>query len=138
MTQTTDDVVDILSGATLFADLVRPQLESVAHIFEEQWFNDGERILHRGFTGSGFYLIIEGTASVRFEDHEIETLGRGDFFGEGSVLLGEAPSADVCAVGGLRCLVLGGSQLQEFLLTYPPVMYRMLQAEAMKLRKTVR
>ena len=55
-------------------------------------------------------------------------------FGEISVLLGEPPAGDVVAMGPLRCLALPGPDLEVFLLTYPRVSYRMLQAEARRVR----
>lgn len=131
-----DEIVDVLAGLALFADLQRPQLEAVAHTFEEQWFPQGQRVLRQGFTGTGFYLIIEGEAGVEVNGEELSRLSRGDFFGEISVLLGEPPSADVVALTPLRSLMLSGSELEEFLLAHPSVMFRMLQAEARKLRKT--
>jgi CRP-like cAMP-binding protein len=131
-----DEMIDVLAGLTLFADLQRPQLEAAAHTFEEQWFPEGQRVLRQGFTGTGFYLIIEGEAGVEVNGEELSRLSRGDFFGEISVLLGEPPSADVVALAPLRCLMLSGPELEEFLLAHPKVMFRMLQAEARKLRKT--
>lgn len=131
-----DEVVDTLAGLTLFADLSRPEIEAVAHTFEEEWIGEGQRVLRQGFAGSGFYLILEGEASVQVDGREVTRLARGDFFGEVSVLLGEKPTADVVALRSLRCLVLAGPELRGFLLAYPHVCYRMLQAEANKLRKT--
>ena len=133
-----DDVVDAIAGFALFADLSTPQLESVAHTFEERWFPEGERVLRQGLTGSGFYVIIEGSCSVRVDGEERATLGRGDFFGEVSILLGESPVADVVALGPLRCLVLAGPEVESFLVGHPRVMYRMLQASARRLRNANR
>lgn len=132
----TDEIVDILGGLSLFADLSRPELEEVAHTFEEEWFTGGQRILRQGFTGSGFYVIIDGEASVARDGTEIAKLSRGDFFGEISLLLGESPVADVSSTGQLHCLVLAGPALEEFLLGHPSVTYRMLQALARRLRVT--
>jgi CRP-like cAMP-binding protein len=132
-----NDVIDVLGGLALFADLRRPQLESVAHTFEEEMFAEGQRVLRQGFQGSNFYVIIEGEAAVRVNGEELATLGRGDFFGEVSALLGEPPTADVVALRPLRCLVLGGTEMREFLLANPPVTFRMLQAEARRLRATI-
>jgi CRP-like cAMP-binding protein len=81
----------------LFADLSRAQLEAVAHSFEEVWFGEGERILREGLSGTGFYVILDGEAAIRAGGREAAVLGRGDFFGEVSALLGELPSADVVA-----------------------------------------
>ncbi|HZB04492.1 MAG TPA: cyclic nucleotide-binding domain-containing protein [Actinomycetota bacterium] len=131
------DVVDLLAGMALFADLQRPQLESVAHTFDEEMFSEGQRIIRQGFQGSNFYVILEGEAAVRVDGSELATLGRGDFFGEVSVLLGEPPTADIVALRSMRCLVLAGGDVAEFLVSQPRVMLRMLQAEARRLRATI-
>ena len=134
MTDSNRDIVDLLASLTLFGDLNRPQLEAVAHTFEEEWFSEGQRILRQGFTGTGFYVILEGEAAVRIDGVQRATLGKGDFFGDISILLGEPPVADVVALRPLRCLVLGGPDTEPFLNAYPKVMYRMLQAVARRLR----
>jgi CRP-like cAMP-binding protein len=135
--QAQGDITQTLSGIGLFADLTRPQLEEIAHTFDEQYFSPGERILRKGFTGSGFFVVVEGEASVEVEGNKIARLGRGDFFGEISILLGEPPSTDIVATSPLKCLVLAGSDVQPFLEAHPKVMFRILQAEAAKLRSTI-
>ena len=134
----TGEIPDLLAGLALFADLNRPQLEGVAHTFAEEWYPEGQRILRQGFTGTGFYVIIDGEAAVRVDGEDRATLGRGDFFGEVSVLLEEPPVADVVALRPLRCLHLAGPAVHEFLLAHPPLMYRMLQAQARRLRNANR
>jgi CRP-like cAMP-binding protein len=135
---TTDELVDSIAGMALFADLTTPQLEAVAHRFEERLFPEGERILRQGLSGSGFYVIVEGAASVVVDGTARATLVRGDFFGEVSILLGESPVADVVALRSLRCLVLPGSDVELFLVEHPRVMFRMLQAQARRLRNANR
>ena len=135
---TPDEIVDQIAGFALFADLTTPQLERVAHMFEERLYSDGERILRQGLSGSGFHIILDGDAAVLIDGQQRATLGRGDFFGEVSILLGEPPVADVVATRPLRCLVLGGPGVQAFLTDNPPVMYRMLQAQARRLRNANR
>jgi len=132
------NIADVLGTLKLFADLSRPQLEAAVHTLEEDWYSEGQRILRQGLTGSGFHIILEGEAAVKLADRDVAKLGRGDFFGEISVLLGEPPTADVVALGPLRCVVLPGPLLQEFLETNPKVMFRMLQAEAGRLRNSLR
>lgn len=132
------DVIESLAGFSLFADLSRPELEAVAHTFDEEWFGEGQRILRQGFTGSGFYVILEGDASVHIDGQERAKLSRGDFFGEMSILLDEPPNADVVANTPLRCLVLARSDLSEWLSSMPSVTLRMLKAELRRLRDTGR
>jgi putative ABC transport system ATP-binding protein len=131
-------LVDTLSGLALFADLTRPQLEQVAHRMAEDSYPAGQRILRQGFTGSGFFVILDGEVAVMIDGEERARLGKGDFFGEMSVLLGEPPIADVVALRQLRLLHLGGPELEDFLLQHPPVMYRMLRTIALRLRDASR
>ena len=135
MAITRNPLVDTLAGLSLFADVGAAQLNSIAHVMDERRYGDGERILRQGITGSAFYVILEGEAAIRVNGKDYGTLGRGDFFGEISILLGEPPVADIVALHTLRCVIIPGPDLQAFMLTHPPVMYRMLQAEARKLKQ---
>jgi len=135
---TRDEIADTLAGFTLFADLTTPQLLGVAHTFEETFFPEGQRILRQGLTGSGFYVILDGEAKVIVDGADRAILSKGDFFGEVSILLGEPPSADVVATRPLRCIVLAGTGVEPFLVAHPQVMFRMLQAQARRLRNANR
>ena len=128
-------VIDQLAGLALFADLGRPQLTAVAHTFSEESYPPGQRLLRQGFTGTGFYVILDGEVSVGIDGDERVRLGRGEFFGEMSIILGEPPVADITAVTPLRVLHLPGPDLQAFLLAHPTVLYRMLQSVARRLAR---
>lgn len=128
------ELTDNLAGLGLFADLSRPELESVAHSFDEAWFPEGQRVLRQGFRGGGFFVILEGEVTIRVDGEDRARLGRGDFFGEVSILLGEPPVADVVALSPLRTAHLAGSQLADFLVDHPRVMYRLLRDQTRRLR----
>lgn len=132
-----EDLAESLSRFNLFADLGRPQLEAIADPDRERWFSEGERILRRDMSGSGFYVILDGEASVQLGGEELNRLRSGDFFGEVSTLLGVDPTADVVATGPLHCLEIPGPKLEAFLLDYPRVMLRMLQTEARRLQEAL-
>ena len=127
-------IAERLGQLALFADLRWPELESVAHAFDEEVFAPEQRVLRQGLSGSAFYVILDGEASVTIDGVERRRLGRGEFFGEISALTGEPPSADVRAETVLRCLVIPGPQLEGFLLARPSVTVRLLQAEARRRR----
>jgi CRP-like cAMP-binding protein len=135
---TREEIADILAGFALFGDLQTPQLLGVAGTFEEVYFPQGERILRQGLTATGFYVILEGSADVTIDGTKRSELHRGDFFGEVSILLGEPPTADVVAVTPMSCLAMPGAAVEPFLVSYPRVMYRMLQAQARRLRNANR
>jgi CRP-like cAMP-binding protein len=132
------ELVDTLAGLALFADLSRPQLEQVSHKMSEESFPEGQRILRQGFSGTGFYVILDGEVAIRIDGQEVARLAKGDFFGEMSVLLGEPPVADVVALRQLHVLHLGGPELEGFLRDHPSVMLRMLKTVAMRLRNASR
>ncbi|MFV2062468.1 MAG: cyclic nucleotide-binding domain-containing protein [Chloroflexota bacterium] len=131
-------ILDALAGLALFSDLDRPQLEAVAHTMSEESFPAGQRILRQGFSGAGFYVILDGEVAVRVDGEDVARLGKGDFFGEISLLLGDAPIADVVTVSMVQALQLAGPEMREFLLAYPQVMYRMLQSVSRRLDRANR
>lgn len=133
-----EELADTIAGFALFADLTTPQREHLVDVFTEQWFADGERVLRQGLSGSGLYVILDGSAAIRIDGIDRNTLRAGDYFGEISCLLGESPTADIVAIGPLRCLVLSASQIEGFLKSNPAVMYRLLQGEARKVRMTTK
>ena len=135
---TRDEIVDQIAGFALFADLTTPQLQRIAHMFEEEAYPEGARVLRQGLSGSAFHIILDGEAAVVIDGQQRSVLSRGDFFGEVSILLGEAPGADIIASRAMRTLVLPGSAVKNVLLENPPLMYRMLQAQARRLRNANR
>ena len=132
-----EDLVDTLRRFNLFADLDRAQLEAIADPDSERSFAAGERILRRGMSGSGFYVILDGEATVTLGGEELNRLRQGDFFGEISTLLDEPLTADVTAETPVRVLEIPGPRLEVFLLSYPKVMLRMLVTEARRLQEVL-
>src|SRR2546428_12461446 len=132
-----DDITEALAGLAIFADLSRPELERVAHMLEERYFAQDERILRQGLSGSGFYIVLEGEAAAIASGKHVAKLGRGEFFGEISVLLGEPPTADIVATRPLRCLVLSAGSLEGFLKKTPRVLYRTLQTTDSRRSNTI-
>jgi CRP-like cAMP-binding protein len=87
------ELVRSLAGLSLFADLHDPDLEAIADPEWERRFAEGERVLRRGLSGGGLFVILEGEAAVLIPDSEPRRLRRGDFFGEVSTLLQCKPTA---------------------------------------------
>ncbi len=132
-----EDLVETLRRFNLFADLDRAQLEAIADPDSERSFAAGERILRRGMSGSGFYVILDGEATVKLGDEELNRLRQGDFFGEISTLLDEPLTADITADTPVRVLESPGPRLEAFLLSYPKVMLRLLVTEARRLQEVL-
>lgn len=135
-----------LSGITLFADLTPSQLQAVEQAFAEQHAEPGQRLLREGYEGTGFYVVLSGEASLLKGGEPVQSAGengepsrpvvlrRGDWFGELSVLFGESPVADVVATTPMTLLVLPTNELEEFLLRFPKIMFRLLKGVAWRAR----
>lgn len=134
----TGRLVDQLSSMALFADVPGPRLEAIGLQFEETFVAGGQRVLRQGIAGSAFYVILDGEAAVRVDGTDRATLGRGEVFGEMSILLEEPPVGDVVALSDLRCATLPGPRVEEFLKQNPEVMFRLLQSLARRLRNANR
>jgi len=132
-----EDLVETLRRFNLFADLDRAQLQAIADPDSERSFAAGERIMRRGMSGMGFYVILEGDATVTLGGEELNRLRPGDFFGEISTLLDEPLTADITAETPVRVLEIPGPRLKAFLLSYPQVMFRMLVTEARRLQEVL-
>ena len=73
--ETRASLVDTLAQTSLFADLSRPELEAVAHEFDEEAFAEGQRVLRQGLSGSSLYVILDGAAVVQRDGTEIARRG---------------------------------------------------------------
>src|SRR5262245_8886860 len=131
--------VDSLARLALFADLGAPELETIAHQVSEERYGRNTKVLRQGLSGSNFFVILDGEASVRIDGQTRAQLRAGEFFGEVSLLLGEPVQADVVAESEeLRCAILPGLELRPLLLKHPQVTVRMLEMGARRLRSANR
>ena len=84
----------------------------------------GVRLVGEGATGSSFFVLCEGSASVTAGGEELEALGPGDFFGE-IALLGEGRrTATVTTTAAARVLVLFGDDFRHLQTNFPAVAAR--------------
>lgn len=129
-------LVESVSRLALFVDLSYSEIEAVLPMVEEALYYEGQWVVRRGEVDVGLNIIVDGEVSVVLEGDELAALSQGSFFGEISALLGEPTVADVIARTPLQCLHLEPEDVEEFLVANPRVMFRMLQAEARRLRTT--
>ena len=105
------DKIRFLEHVPLFSKLSAGQLQKVARSVVEREYETGDEILPQGKEGIGLFIVVSGGAqAVRERDDGtqivVNTFGWGDFFGELSLLDGEARTASVFATAQTECLVL--------------------------------
>jgi len=97
-------------------------------------FADGEFIVREGDGGHEMFIVQSGNVIVRRGGAEVARLGKGEFFGEMSVLESSARDADVIAHGRTRVLALGSGALFVRLRRDPSFALELLQALSSRVR----
>ena len=91
----------------------------------DESFPTGHVIVNEGELGDAFFLVLEGSLSVRIGGTdagcEVAQLKHGNFFGEIAALLGESRSANVVCLAPTRLLRFGGPRISALLTGYPRV-----------------
>jgi CRP-like cAMP-binding protein len=84
-----------------------------------------------GEGGVGFFIVVDGSASVSVGDAVVNSLGPGDWFGE-MALLGEGGkrTATVTATSDLRCLGMTVWEFRPFLAANPDAAWQILATMA--------
>jgi len=100
-------------------------------------FEDGEIIFDEGDEGIDLYVIQAGQVRITrggtAEPRIVANLRAGDFFGEMSVVLGEARTARAVAIGQTELLELDGETLEAMCIERPEIAIRMIQRLAVRL-----
>ena len=96
----------VIADVDLFRDLSKAQLKRLAGAASEVLHPPGKAVATEGGGALAFHLIIEGSATVSKDGHELRTLGPGDYFGEISMIDGRPRSATVTALEGLTVMAI--------------------------------
>ena len=117
-----------LKQVPLFGDLTERQLKKLARSFKRRAFAAGVTPVREGqMSGVGFFVIAEGTASVTANGVQVGTLGRGDHFGELSLISERPRTATVTAEEPLQCLELPMWDFKRFVKDNPDVAWKLLR-----------
>jgi len=128
------DAASMLGTVPFFSGLDGKKRKSLVSNGKEMTYKAGDFIVREGAMGVGFYLILDGKAEVRKGNRILATLGRGQFFGEMS-LIDELPrSADVIAVSPTKCWALTSWAFAGVLKTNPELALHMLKEMVKRVR----
>jgi CRP/FNR family cyclic AMP-dependent transcriptional regulator len=127
-------IAGILASVPLFATLSKAQVRRLAETAKDRRFTAGDAMVKQGDKGIGFYLILEGTASVEKGGRPVASLGPGQFFGEMALLDDQPRTADVRATSGVKCLVLSSWEFWAAVGDEPEVLRTLLKETVRRLR----
>ena len=134
MTQTLDDRTRLLAGTRLFASVDADGLARIAARIKEVDIPAERVVARQGEIGTGFYVIVAGSARVVRDGATIAHLGPGDFFGELSVLDGRPRVAQVVSDEPTTCLALASWDFEAVVVEQPTVALAILRGLAGRLR----
>jgi len=130
-----DSKVAQLAKVRLFSSLNKKELGLVAKASDVVSVPAGTQIVTEGTSGREFYLLLEGSATVRRNGRKIATLGPGDYFGEMALLDRGPRSATVVADTDCSLLVLGQREFLAVIDQVPVVALKLLVSMAARLRE---
>jgi CRP/FNR family cyclic AMP-dependent transcriptional regulator len=123
-----------LRRVPLFAGIGDRELGRLANQLTPRSFQEGTTVTQEGGSGVGFFLVLEGNATVTVGGQKRRTLGPGDHFGE-VALLDEGPrTATIVAATDLKCVGMTAWEFKPFVENHPAAAWPLLQALARELR----
>jgi CRP-like cAMP-binding protein len=133
--RTRDLYLDHLAQVPLFSTCSRKDLQKLGRASDEIAVGAGKVLVQEGKPGHEFFLIEDGTAEVRRNNRKVATLGKGDFFGELSLLDRSPRSATVVAQSDMTLVVLGQREFAGVIDEVPAMAHKLLAALAARLRE---
>ena len=129
-----DTHLDKLGEVPLFSACSRKDLQKIAKASDEVEVKSGRVLVDQGKTGHEFFLILDGSATVRANNRKVATLSGGDYFGELALLSREPRDASVTADTDMKLLILGQREFTGLLDTIPGLASKILAIMARRLR----
>lgn len=124
-----------LQRVPLFSGFTEPDLRRVAALSRIVEAPVGTVVTRIGEAGDTFFVVIDGTVTVRTPVGAGAELHPGDFFGEMSLLDGEPRSATIVAATDLRLLVVDRAHFWRLLDETPDLIRQMLTILSRRVRR---
>src|SRR5947209_321866 len=130
-----------LKQVPLFADLADEGIRELMEVARRRIFRSGEVIFHRDDPGQVLYVIKEGKVKICLispEGQEISLVvfGKGECFGELTMLDGLPRSADAVALERVECYTLQRSDFHRAIMKNPKIAIQVLEVLSKRLRTT--
>ncbi|XP_029921117.1 cGMP-dependent protein kinase 1-like isoform X4 [Myripristis murdjan] len=113
--------MEFLHSVPSFQSLPEDILSKLADVLEETHYSDGDYIIRQGATGDTLFIISEGQVKVAQQKSASEepvflnTLSKGDWFGEQALKGEDIRTASVTALGDVTCLVIDRESFKQLI-----------------------
>lgn len=119
-----------LAAAEIFAPLTGEQRAELAGAASTVLYASGETVVRQGDPGGSMFVLVSGEAVVRIDPgpREVARVTPGGYFGEMSLLTGDARTATVAAVVDSELAEITTEAFRRFVLAEPAVLERITTA----------
>ncbi|MCK5033719.1 MAG: cyclic nucleotide-binding domain-containing protein [Calditrichia bacterium] len=120
-------MIEHLKNIPLFKSLGEDEFTSIHEKLEEVNFTENTLVFESGEIGDCLYVVVEGEVEVYIESGEksdkivLSTLGKGDYFGEMSLITGEPRSASVVTLEECVFLRLSKIDFDQLIINNPSI-----------------
>ncbi len=134
-------VQNILSLVPIFREMDDDALEKIASKMQKRSYRKNKMILMEEDEGDTFFILDTGSVKITRVSEDgreiiLSILHEGDFFGEMTILDGEARSANVVSLEDTEVFILRRADFLKILEQYPRISVMLLQELASRLRKS--
>jgi len=115
---------EFLKNVEVLSILKEHEVAKVADAIETREFNDKEALINQGDAPDYFYIVVEGNVDIKRRGDDksdpsreihLNTLSRGQFFGELAFLTNKPRAASVYASGKVKCACLDVQAFERLL-----------------------
>jgi CRP/FNR family transcriptional regulator, cyclic AMP receptor protein len=125
----------MLESVPLFGGLSKRSRRRLAEVAQQVRYTPGAIVVAAGTPGgAAFFVIVDGVVSVRRESHELARLGRGEFFGELSLLDGKRRAATVVAVSDLTTIRVSRDGFRQLVAGDADVAFQIMEVLGERIR----
>lgn len=131
-----------LKQVHIFNSLSEEEINTLAAaVVHKRPFPQGEVIFHREDVGQELYIIKKGKVKIYLTNPDgqeiaLSVLGKGECFGELSLLDGAPRSADAVALEKVECLTLQRTHFHNAIKKHPEIAIQVMAVLCERLRKT--
>src|SRR5215472_12925478 len=126
---------------SFFADLPEEEIHALSSATKRRTFRSGEVIFHREDPGQVLYMIKEGKVKICIispdgQEISLAVFGKGEYFGEFSLLDGQPRSADAIAMEKVECYTLQRGDFHSAIMKNPKIAIKVMESLTNRLRNT--
>jgi CRP/FNR family cyclic AMP-dependent transcriptional regulator len=109
-----------LSNFSIFKSLSEPDIKEIVSFFRIKQFSKDEIVLKKGDPGVKLYILLSGQVEVLGDyDVNIAMLGKGEIFGEMSLLSGNPVNSTIKVIEDAKIMFMNGNHFRMMLNRFP-------------------